>query len=271
MSRHHLPPPIRFPSSPTAQAKPAPAHGPARARVLQRMETQRGVQITFDVESAREAYDGMVAHTAHMTASARLTGSWNGIRTGFVQYVLSSERIFVYKSEDKMHIVTVTRDLPPNTLDGLSGDSPDDLYYSRSGYTNVGANTNVDDTPSQDPPKTERHDNGTSCFLQSVTMHDQFHLMYVSQEEGHFMVWWEGLWGYNLTTGIEMTQVQGKKAMLRKFAQAGRSGSVTKSKGPPLAAPRPVGLQRGPFATSYGEERNRRVCTQATPEANTDR
>ena len=224
------------------------------------MQAARSVQVTFEVTRAPETYDGTTAHTAHMQATARLIGGWAGIRVGFVQHILNSERIYVYKSEDLARTVTVTRDLPAQTLDGLSGDSPHDLFYSRSGFSETGGNLAVDDTPANDPPKMVMHDGAqVPCFLHSVTMRESFHLRLVSYEGGQFQLWWEGTWGYDLTTLIAITLEQGKKAVLRKYSRRSFSGSVSKSMGQVLLVPRQVAVAGGRFATSYGGERDRKV------------
>lgn len=255
----HLPPPTRFLAA--AHAVQAKFHHPHSAQVVQRMEEIAPPSLSVEFRSERVApsfADGTM-NSSHMRAKATLSGNWAGAKSGFVQIIRKSVRTCVYRAEVGEAKVTVTRRLPDNTLDGLSGDSPEDLFYSRSGYAPLTPVPWVDDKPSFEPEKEMQHSSMVRCYLSSVSISESFHLMYVSEVGGRYWLWWEGAWGHNLTAAIEITKTESTKfkgRFMSTYKQGGLSGSVSMSNGAVLSVPREIDLAKGRFATSYGGEIN---------------
>lgn len=230
-----------------------------RSKLIQRMQVQaaRAVAVTFDSTRIVPTFDGTTMGGSHMRAKAVLAGNWGGITSGFVQIVRSSVRTCVYISEDGQKKVTVERRLPNNTLDGMSGDSPKDLYYSKGGCTIFAASPAIDDQPSFNPDKEKAHKSGTRCYLNSISIQESFHLMYVSEENSAYHLWWEGAWGHDLTVAVKVTRTESLKrpgVFQTKYEQDRLSGSVNKSNGMPLDGSRTVALVAGRFATSFTDD-----------------
>lgn len=230
-----------------------------RPKLIQRMQVQpvRAVAVTFDSTRIVPTFDGTTMSGSHMRAKAALAGTWSGITSGFVQLVRSSVRTCVYVSEEDQKKVTVERRLPNNTLDGMSGDSPKDLYYSKGGCSLFAGSPEIDDQPSFNPDKEKTHVSGARCYLNMISIKESFHLMYVSEENFTYRLWWEGAWGHDLTVTVKMTRVESLKragVFQTKYEQDRLSGSVNKSNGMPLDGARTVALVAGRFATSFTDD-----------------